>query len=424
MINYTRGKVDNRNGVGIFNVGPGEIAIAGFIFTTIFFSDGHAFHSVSRIAIVGVFLIEFLSGKKLHFNPFLCTALVFVALSAASLAWTAAPESSSARVGTLAYQLISYIALINLVSWRKNRLDLCLTWIVISALAAGSYVVLIQGITFQDDRSMVGVISAGQLALACAAGVMVAVFRFSETRRSRYLLAIAILSVFLLFTSSRRGLLLILFFLAIFYFFGAKGPGRRFLSFIGGIIMFSVAYALVIRVPVLYEFVGQRLEAFVSFLLLDATGDASVQGRSSLVDFSFRLFQDSPYLGHGVDSFRVLFSQRHGSWYTSADNNYLELLAGLGILGFFAYYIPYLIFVIKGLHGVTTKSRAVHFALAAVLSMAVIDFATVWIYSRVGLVFLVLCYQVVYRESRLVSESLGTPAVTPDSGSAIRRAAH
>lgn len=83
---------------------------------------------------------------------------------------------------------------------------------------------------------------------------------------------------------------------------------------------------------------GARIEEAVNILGGDKSGDNS---RVFLLLWGIDWFLEKPLLGHGINCFRVLSDQTlmfaGKNFY--AHNNYIELLVGVGIIGFIIYYL-------------------------------------------------------------------------------------
>ena len=160
----------------------------------------------------------------------------------------------------------------------------------------------------------------------------------------------------------------------------------------GGALFAVLILLLCLKIDFLYQFVGRRLESFLRFVMLGDGGDASTTGRARLIDFGLNLFKVSPVYGHGIGTFKSLFSLTHGSWLTSADNNYVELLADVGIVGFLSYYVPLTIFLINNLPRITKSNIFIRFSVAGIVAFSCIDFATVWFFSKCGMFMLLIFY--------------------------------
>jgi len=381
---------------GLTGLGPADLVIPVFIVSTLALPEGNRISAASALLLIGVFVLETWSGKAIRIPPFLIAAALFFTVSAASLLWTVEPGRSGARVATFAYQLGSYIALLNLISWRPKRLEASFTWVVVGALVSGANVVLVHGVHFAEQRTVAGVIPPGQLAIACAAAIAISTYRYSQTRPTRYLVSAALLAYFLAMTAGRRGFLVVVIFLALFYFLRAKNLSERLRAAIVGALLLVCAYAVVVLNPFLDNQVGYRIQSFLGFVFEDTSGDASVQGRSLLISVGMSMFHRAPLIGNGIDAFNGQFQVVHGAWSTSADNNYVEILADLGLMGFFVYYVPLAIFILRGVRGASERSVVVRFAVAFVVAMASVDFATVQIFSKVGMLMVVLCTMAVF----------------------------
>lgn len=384
-----------------------EVSIALFVFTTFAFGEGAIINAASKVLLVLAFGLNLFAGKRVTVNPFIIAAAGFLTLCAASLAWTDTPSASAARVLTLAYQFICYFVIMNMMVWKRERLEFALSWILVSTLASGAYVVLVQGATFQDQRFIMGVIPPGQLALACALSIVVSIYRLVRTRNLIYLPAIALLGTFLVLTSGRRGVLVVCLFIVLGIFFSVRGWVKKTITLATSAVVLGGLWVLVLHNTFLYAYVGHRIESFVEFVFAGGVGDSSTQGRQRLIGFASDLFSSSPLVGHGIDSFSTLFSTQPGAWPTSADNNYFQLLADLGVVGFLAYYVPLGIFLYGALQRISVRPLLTRFAVSCAIAMCLIDFASVWIFSKPGFLMLVLCYQAVNLERRTVLPSEG-----------------
>lgn len=103
------------------------------------------------------------------------------------------------------------------------------------------------------------------------------------------------------------------------------------------IVMIYVGYLAIMTVPVLYNSVGYRIELMITGFMGGST-DASTSMRMNFAIYAFNIFLRNPILGIGLDGFRYvnIFEP------TYAHNNYVELLADLGFVGFSIYYFRFI----------------------------------------------------------------------------------
>jgi O-antigen ligase len=68
--------------------------------------------------------------------------------------------------------------------------------------------------------------------------------------------------------------------------------------------------------------------------------DASTGTRANMVQIGLELFKKNPILGVGFGNFSYHYYYEYSGWaQTYAHNNYVEILADTGIVGFVLYYI-------------------------------------------------------------------------------------
>lgn len=135
------------------------------------------------------------------------------------------------------------------------------------------------------------------------------------------------------FSGSRQGLIWIALAVAAFVamktrrniFFSAMGAGAVGVLVIGFVLFFFRDLAIVERILVLFDLRMQALDPERSFM-----------GRQFLIQAGFQMWTESPLWGHGNEAFRVSFGKY-------SHNNYIELLANYGLIGFTLFYLPMLI---------------------------------------------------------------------------------
>jgi O-antigen ligase len=101
----------------------------------------------------------------------------------------------------------------------------------------------------------------------------------------------------------------------------------------------------------------------------------STADRLSFLKLGLSTFMDNPFFGVGSNNFVVLFP---GTGYTH--NNYIEILANLGIVGFLPFYLMYFV-LIKKLSKISNKGIR-YFLLAFVALFLFKEFALVTYYSK------------------------------------------
>lgn len=84
--------------------------------------------------------------------------------------------------------------------------------------------------------------------------------------------------------------------------------------------------------------IERRVQRFFQFFEGDYDSDTSALTRLELIKAGWRMFQDHPIIGVGLNQYRHYVVNFGGPRNTYAHNNYIEVLASTGLLGFVLYY--------------------------------------------------------------------------------------
>ncbi len=91
-----------------------------------------------------------------------------------------------------------------------------------------------------------------------------------------------------------------------------------------------------------FKNIKSRVEQIGRYATGDESADGSTRSRMRLIEIGWDVFKSHPILGVGVDNGRIYSAREQGSGVESYfHNNYIELLADGGIVGFSIYYAIY-----------------------------------------------------------------------------------
>ena len=182
-----------------------------------------------------------------------------------------------------------------------------------------------------------------ETALFCICSVTFIVyylFSFSQNKIVRVLgILLFLLFVIIIFLSqSRKGLVGLIVAPLLFFHF----QGRSVLKYI--LVISGLALLLLFFVPsdFLVDIIGGSFDRMTS--LFGSGKDTSTDLRESYTNLALKMWEQNPLLGIGINNFAPLNTVLKGAY---SHNNYVELLAGVGICGFVLYYIPLLFVAIQ-----------------------------------------------------------------------------
>jgi O-antigen ligase len=189
-------------------------------------------------------------------------------------------------------------------------------------------------------------------------------------------LILAILAIFL--TQSKKGMLFsaILF---SFYFL----LNFSFSKLIKVAMTIALILIIGLQIPVVKNSIDKSFKRFELMLkVVDGTNksaDRSTKERFDFIEKGIDGFVENPIFGHGINSFIDYLGH-------PAHNNYVELLYGIGIIGFSIYYFIH-IKLLKRLFEASNQYLMVIFILLLIL----MDFGFVALVSKTSMFMLISC---------------------------------
>lgn len=225
--------------------------------------------------------------------------------------------------------------------------------------------------------------------IASISSIILLYYFFNIERKIIYPLLAVVNFLVVAACGSRKALILIC--LGIIFLFLSRVRTKNILKKIFGIIIVVFIGMLVIKVVLslsIFDSINERMEGLVAFITGNGSVDSSTLKRYKLVEEGIAAFMSHPILGVGIGNARYYCSMG----YTYLHNNYVELLACGGIVGFIIYYMPYMYLIsqfYKNRAYLNEYSIMILFILSGVIMM---DYGSVSYYSKSTYFFLMVCF--------------------------------
>lgn len=354
------------------------------------FPNPSIYKAVSIIAFFGYTIVLALIKREWTNNLLQYVWLVgFFVFCHASKYWSVQPSAIPEVVQNVQWCVLLSLATANYVKLYKMTVtDIAKRMFVVALLFAiniglnGSFVddrftVIIDGYQINEN-------TFGQIAIGLAAYMVY----WSKKKNWKNLLInvmIVFTIVLALISGSRKCFIsLILYFVAFLLY---EHPPKNIVRFVTRMfaVLFVVAgiYLLVMNIGVLYQTVGVRIESLFAFLGGDIEADGSVETRMMMAETAYKMFQKKPVLGFGLNTFSKIAG--FGAY---AHNNYIELLANIGLVGFLIYYVPLIIYLGHGVRMWFRNHVGAIFPLIALTVFLVNDVFMVSYFSMTSHAFL------------------------------------
>lgn len=170
--------------------------------------------------------------------------------------------------------------------------------------------------------------------------------------------------------------------------YSKKGSAvSRVLKVLIAVILFYFLLKFLSTLPVFSGLVGRVFE------LINGTGKVggSIDQRNSYIQAGFAQFLNNPILGIGFGS-TYKIAQNATGHYTYLHNNYIEVLASGGIVGFVAYYTIHFNLLKSLIYQWKNRIMYSDICLTVLLITLIADYGTVTYYKKSTYVVLALCF--------------------------------
>ena len=203
-------------------------------------------------------------------------------------------------------------------------------------------------------------------------------------------------SYVILLTGSKKALFAAAIFAFLFFAIRAGRITKKMRVILITMISFVVVYNLIMNVELLYNILGYRIQAMVNTLALrEFTSSSNSTGeRGDMIIFGLKTFIHSPLWGRGLNAFQILYGNETGH-YAYAHNNYVEILADLGIIGFVLYYSIFwkMLSFIKKMGRIVTRNS---FAISLTALLIFYDVAMVSYYDTRIVMLIMIVFSGLY----------------------------
>lgn len=346
----------------------------------------------SQIFALGIIVCNLLTGNimmKQETVKYSIWALVFWGYCLVSCLWTIPTNITAIRctISVLQCCLVGFMILY-FANTKKKLQYLTNLFIVAGVILSIRFFIQVPSsvwgkeIRFENDPLFES--NSTAVFLAYASALIVYFYVFNKQKMSKQFFSIFLVFVFMfvsLMTGTKKGILI--FGIIVLSTFVLKSQNPLKLIFRIGISVFLVfvAFYIIMHVDLLYGAIGYRFERMI-YQILGVNGivDGSTRERVAFIKSAVHVFKENPIVGVGIDGFRYLNEIQH----TYSHNNFTELLANLGIIGFAIYYSEYFGIVVKSKYFI--KNNQIVFAMA--LAMIIADYGSVTYSSELQFILL------------------------------------
>lgn len=387
-----------------------NISLLIYVFSIVVFPEGSMAIKVVRVIFASIVLINMIFYKKIKLDGYFLWMLVFWIFCTISLTWSIGINSSKSMIMTLLYNLICNFLIINLLYEDQKRIKLIFKAIIFSSIILFISVAIKYGMFFYANGARggrEGIESANTIGMIAAISVVLSIYFLREKSckyKSIYIITAILNCGILILSASRKAILFVLIPLMIYYVINSDNVLKLMRNIAIAVIVFIAIYFLIMNNSTLYNIIGNRIETMINGFIDDDEADASTGLRLKMIEWGLEWFEDKPWIGYGVNTYKNLLGTKGTTFGTEgvyAHNNYIELLVDVGIVGTVIYYSIYIVILKKG---IKRKNVLGMFMIGILVAFLINDYGMVSYYSKIhqlmiAIVYVVICYEHKYQNN-------------------------
>jgi O-antigen ligase len=234
----------------------------------------------------------------------------------------------------------------------------------------------------------------GRYAYTCA----ITAFYFAYYKNKKLMYLVFGVGLFICLASQSRQSLIALVVTTIILYLIKDFSNKKLFIIFRILIVIAIVY-VIIRLPVLEAFRTRLLSGLLTIDEKNYAGSESDEKRVYMIQFGIEIFKKYPMFGIGLGNIRTVVSGII-SEYKYLHNNYVELLACGGIIGFISYYSIYLSAFKKikcYLNYVIEYNDELIISIVLLIGQLVLDMFAVTYYSKIQYIIFSFVFVIISR---------------------------
>ena len=371
-----------------------DICILLYIISIYIFSFSTESNIISKIlaAILMVLIVIFvLINGSFKINRVVSFFAFFVLFCLLSSLWAVNQDTALSMVSTLGQIFLLFFLLYNYFCFTDN-MEYLIQVVCISGTVFAIYTVSYFGVEeyfagLEDGLRMgAGEINVNVIGMSTASSAIIALWYMFFEKRYWYSVAVVICSITALGSGSRKALLSLM--LGVLFLFILKGDSKKkLISVVEGIVLLVVLY-FVLKMPI-FGTTGDRFQSMLNAFIGEGKVDGSTNIRLEMIRVGFKQFFEAPFTGVGIGNSNYI-TLMYFNWNTYLHNNYVELLASVGVFGTVLYYLMYAEPLLQIIKPAFKQNKFAILAFCLLMLELILQYGTVQYYSKTAYISLLL----------------------------------
>lgn len=314
----------------------------------------YIFMSLTMVLLL-VYTVENKGIVKIYFTLYHIHLLLFCLFCYLSSTWAVYKNLAIGKGNTLLEILLLTTAVFYCAN-RENAVDFLLKAVMWGGFCVSFYVIFYYGAggIFNVFREHVRIdstlINANSLGICSAYSLLISLYYIIYDKTHLWNIVMIPSIIMLAASGSRKAILMVIG--GTFILFTLKNIDKR--NVVRGMLRIVLAVFLILIVFIflsrlsIFEEVKIRMAGMLSTILGRGAADSSTVTRLRLIEIGMDVFKEHPFIGLGIDNTSILAAGIFNKESYYLHNNFVEMLANGGIVGFALYYFFY-VYVLGGM---------------------------------------------------------------------------
>lgn len=356
----------------------------------------YAFLAIS-FAIFLISSSKYCGGVKFTVQPFHVFLFLFACYCGLSAMWAINPRDSVTDCKTI-FQILICFSLIYVHYQKEQNIDTLINILKYSGVLVVFYTIFFYGLdnvikATQDDRLGTEFANTNTVGMIAAITFIIVLYNILERKKyTDFIIAIPCI-VIVAATQSRKALIASVIGGFIIIILKNVNNKKFFVTLLKVVLslvaMFIIVY-YISKIPMLSGAIHRLQRMFEAFTGGDEA-DSSAIARINMVHIGMESFKKHPFLGIGMKNTHFLADEYIGR-NTYLHNNYVDVLAGGGIVGFCVYYSMYIFLFYNTIKYKDIKKEDFIICITLLILIIILDYGAVTYYSKQQYFYLMILF--------------------------------
>ena len=349
---------------------------------------------LASLPMLAALLIYVLAHEhRVVFSSFEKGFILFILVCFCSCFWAQNFDYAFSKVFTL-FQIFVFMILIHTYVKQENKQYILVWGVCIGGVALALYTLYYYGFSAYLQAALSGYRMGADLANVNTIGnlelfpIIILFWCIYYRHKWIAIIPMGICLIVALGTGSRKVVACIMVGILLLYLL--KGQGLKKLRSILFAVLAVIALYMIVQLPGL-EALKTEVDSLVNLITRQNSLSNSDMHRMELISLGFNTFFDSPIWGVGIGNTRNIVLSNMGFDYY-LHNNYLEILASVGLLGAMPYFYLWLYPIKKHLRNLRIQNDITPLIVSILLTALVLQIGQVIYYDKVSYFLLLLSF--------------------------------